>query len=166
MTASIKGADRSGFKAGLVPVLRADDNPPVTRFKTWRHSGWIFLGMALMALSCGGDSSPTQPTNPGGGGGGGGQTVTVTITANGADQRALTITPGMRVIFVNNDSRPHEMTSDPHPSHEDCPELNQVGFLNPGQQRESGNLVFTRTCGFHDHANPGTQSLQGRITIR
>ena len=67
----------------------------------------------------------------------------------------------MRVVFVNNDSRPHEMTSDPHPSHEDCPELNQVGFLNPGQQRESGNLVFTRTCGFHDHANPGTQSLQG-----
>ena len=82
------------------------------------------------------------------------------------DQRSLTIQPGMRVVFVNNDSRPHEMTSDPHPSHEDCPELNQVGFLNPGQQRESGNLVFTRTCGFHDHANPGTQSLQGTVTIR
>jgi plastocyanin len=117
---------------------------------------------ALMAVSCGGDSSPTQPTPPGGGS----QTVTITVTANGADQRAVTIQPGMRVVFVNNDSRPHEMTSDPHPSHEDCPELNQVGFLNPGQQRESGNLVFTRTCGFHDHANPGTQSLQGRITIR
>jgi plastocyanin len=115
-----------------------------------------------MAVSCGGDSSPTQPTPPGGGS----QTVTITVTANGADQRAVTIQPGMRVVFVNNDSRPHEMTSDPHPSHEDCPELNQVGFLNPGQQRESGNLVFTRTCGFHDHANPGTQSLQGRITIR
>jgi plastocyanin len=118
--------------------------------------------MALMAVSCGGDSSPTQPTPPGGGS----QTVTITITANGADQRAVTIQPGMRIVFVNNDSRPHEMTSDPHPSHEDCPELNQVGFLNPGQQRESGNLVFTRTCGFHDHSNPGTQALQGRITIR
>jgi plastocyanin len=114
-----------------------------------------------MAVSCGGDSSPTQPTPPAGGS----QTVTITVTANGADQRAVTIQPGMRVVFVNNDSRPHEMTSDPHPSHEDCPELNQVGFLNPGQQRESGNLVFTRTCGFHDHVNPGTQSLQGRITI-
>jgi plastocyanin len=123
------------------------------------------LTIAFVAVSCGGDSSPTQPTNPGGGGGGG-QTVTITITASGADRRSVTITPGMRVVFVNNDSRAHEMNSDPHPSHEDCPELNQVGFLNPGQQRESGNLVFTRTCGFHDHANPGTQSLQGAITIR
>ena len=92
--------------------------------------------------------------------------MTITITASGASQRAVTIQPGMRVVFVNNDSRAHEMNSDPHPSHEDCPELNQVGFLNPGQQRESGNLVFTRTCGFHDHANPGTQSLQGTVTIR
>ena len=53
-----------------------------------------------MAVSCGGDSSPTQPTNPGGGGGGD-QTVTITITASGADHRAVTITPGMRVVFVN-----------------------------------------------------------------
>jgi hypothetical protein len=132
----------------------------VTRLET----GLGVFSIALMAVSCGGDSSPTQPTPPGGGGGN--QTATITITANGADQRALTIQPGMRVIFVNNDSRPHEMNSDPHPSHEDCPELNQVGFLNPGQQRESGNLVFTRTCGFHDHANPGTQALRGTVTIR
>jgi len=120
--------------------------------------------VTLMAVSCGGDSSPTQPTPPGGGGGN--QTVTITITASGASQRSVNITPGMRVVFVNNDSRPHEMNSDPHPSHEDCPELNQVGFLNPGQQRESGNLVIARTCGFHDHANPGTQSLTGNIVIR
>ena len=73
--------------------------------------------------------------------------MTITITASGASQRSVNITPGMRVVFVNNDARPHEMNSDPHPSHEDCPELNQVGFLNPGQQRESGNLVIARTCG-------------------
>jgi plastocyanin len=141
-------------------VAREDDNPAVTRLKT----GLGCLALGLMAVSCGGDSSPTQPTNPPPGGGN--QTVTITITASGASQQAVTVTPGMRIVFVNNDSRAHEMTSDPHPSHEDCPELNQVGFLNPGQQRESGNLVVTRTCGFHDHANPGTQSLQGRITIR
>ena len=35
--------------------------------------------------------------------------------------------------FVNNDSRSHEMFSDPHPEHTDCPEINQVGFLSPGQ---------------------------------
>jgi hypothetical protein len=132
----------------------------VTRLET--SLGFVWL--ALIAVSCGGDSSPTQPTPPPGGGGN--QTVTITITASGASQRSVNLQPGMRVVFVNNDSRPHEMSSDPHPSHEDCPELNQVGFLNPGQQRESGNLVFARTCGFHDHANPGTQSLTGSIIIR
>jgi plastocyanin len=116
-----------------------------------------------MSISCGGDSAtpPTNPTPPTGNG-----MTTITISASGVDLRTVTIAPGSRVRFVNNDSRAHEMDSDPHPSHEDCPELNQVGFLNPGQQRDSGNLVDLRACGFHDHANPGTQSLRGTITIR
>jgi hypothetical protein len=41
-----------------------------------------------------------------------------------------------------------------------------VGFLSPGQSRETGNLVVARTCGFHDHDIPGSASLQGTITIR
>ena len=60
----------------------------------------------------------------------------------------------------------HWMASDPHPTHEDCPELNTVGVLQPGERRTSGNLVTTRTCGFHDHDNPGTRSLQGTVTIQ
>jgi hypothetical protein len=58
------------------------------------------------------------------------------------------------------------MTSDPHPEHDQCPEINQVGFLSAGQSRETGNLVTARTCGFHDHDDPFTQSLQGQIVIR
>ena len=46
------------------------------------------------------------------------------------------------------------MTSDPHPEHTDCPELNQIGFLNTGQSRPSGNLNTARRCGIHDHSNP------------
>jgi len=78
----------------------------------------------------------------------------------------MTVPNGSRVLFVNSDVRPHDMTSDPHPTHEDCAELNQVGFLSPGQRRESGNLVVSRRCGFHDHENPGTEALQGTITIQ
>jgi hypothetical protein len=125
------------------------------------QAGWLALLVVATAISCGGDSSPTQPTPPGGG-----PAATVTITAAGADPRTVNVPAGGRILFINNDSRPHEMNSDPHPSHEDCPELNQVGHLNPGQQRESGNLVLTRTCGFHDHVNPGTMALRGTITIR
>ena len=58
------------------------------------------------------------------------------------------------------------MTSDPHPDHTLCPEINQVGLLQPNQSRETGNLVIERTCGFHDHNDPNNAALQGRIVIR
>jgi hypothetical protein len=58
------------------------------------------------------------------------------------------------------------MTSDPHPEHSDCPEINQVGFLSAGQSRETGNLVTVRTCGYHDHDDPGATRLQGSILIK
>ena len=46
------------------------------------------------------------------------------------------------------------MTSDPHPEHTDCLEINNIGFLSPGQTKETGNLNTVRTCGYHDHGNP------------
>ena len=58
------------------------------------------------------------------------------------------------------------MDSDPHPEHTDCPELNQIGHLEPGQSRQSGNLNIARTCGIHDHIDPDTASLKGTITIQ
>lgn len=92
--------------------------------------------------------------------------VTITITATGANPRAVTVSPGSRVSFVNNDSRVHEMYSDPHPEHTSCPEFDQVGHLAPGQSRTTGNLNAARTCGFHDHANFENTSLRGSVVIR
>jgi plastocyanin len=102
-------------------------------------------------------STPNNPSNP----------FTITISTSGTvSPKQLTVPPGARVLFVNNQSRPHNMTSDPHPDHLDCPELNQVGLLNAGQSRESGNLVIVRTCGFHDHDDPDNVNLRGSIIIR
>jgi hypothetical protein len=70
------------------------------------------------------------------------------------------------VTFVNNDSRSHDIASDPHPEHTACPAINQAGFLQPGQRRETGNLVTVRTCGFHDHDQPSNTALQGEIIVR
>ena len=58
------------------------------------------------------------------------------------------------------------MTSDPHPEHDDCPALNQVGVLLNGQNRETGNLITVRTCGFHDHEDPDNANVKGRIVVR
>lgn len=93
-------------------------------------------------------------------------TTTVTISSTGASPRNIEVAAGSRVRFVNQDARSHNMTSDPHPEHNECLEINQVGFLASGQSRETGNLVQPRTCGFHDHDNPEILSLYGQIVIR
>ena len=80
--------------------------------------------------------------------------------------QAITVTRGGQLTIINQDSRSHDMTSDPHPSHTDCPELNQIGTLNTGQQRQSGNLNTARTCGMHDHSDPDRASLKATITIQ
>lgn len=91
---------------------------------------------------------------------------TFTIANNNVEPKELQISAGQRVRFVNNDSRAHTMTSDPHPEHTDCPEINQVGFIQPGQTRETGNFVTAQSCGFHDHDLPGVAGLRGRIVVR
>jgi plastocyanin len=80
--------------------------------------------------------------------------------------RSITVAPGTRVTFINNDAITHEMTSDPHPTHEDCPAIDQVGFIAVGQTKLTGNLNVVRTCGFHDHNRPETASLTGTIIVR
>lgn len=122
------------------------------------------LFLAVLIVACGGSGS--SPTGPSPTPGNTEPSATVTITASGANPAKVTIPTGGRVLYINNDSAAHWVASDPHPSHEDCPELNSVGVLQPGERRTSGNLVTTRSCGFHDHDNPGTRSLQGTVTIQ
>ena len=58
------------------------------------------------------------------------------------------------------------MSSDPHPQHTDCTEINQVGFLSSGESRQTGNFNTARTCSYHDHIQSRNTSLQGTITIQ
>jgi plastocyanin len=131
----------------------------------------LFVALAIAAASCGGGDSPSSPSpaptpaptptpTPGG------STATITITSAGVSPRSVTIAVGGRVNFVNNDTRVHDMSSNPHPEHTDCPAINQAGFLQPGQSRETGNLTTPRTCGFHDHNRDTDTTLQGTIVIQ
>lgn len=119
-------------------------------------------GVYLLLTACGSwGKSPTAPQTPPPPSG-----PTVTISGGRATPGAIEIPVGGRLTIVNNDGVSHDMGSDPHPSHEDCPELNQIGMLAPGQNRTSGNLVEARTCGMHDHLRPLVTALHIRITIR
>jgi plastocyanin len=141
----------------------------VARIALWMSA----LGLAATVIACGGGyknpNNPSPPAGGGGGTGGGGSTgvsnIVVTITSTGASVSATTLTAGGTITWINNDNRAHDMESDPHPQHTDCPTLGS-GDLNPGTQRTSAAVTSVRTCGFHDHLNPGTQALEGRITVQ
>ena len=114
---------------------------------------------AVTFAGCGGGASDPSP-------GPAPSTVTITITNGVASPRTFTVPRGGQVIFTNNDTVVHEMYSDPHPEHTDCPEFDSVGRLAPNQTRQTTNLATARTCGFHDHLNPNTSGLRGSITIQ
>lgn len=140
-----------------------------------RHTIAMGLGaaivVALTAAACGGGSSsstpstptsptnPTTPTTPTNG-------ATITIGADGrVSPASVTITRGSRVTMINSHNRPHDMSSDPHPEHTQCPDLTW-GFLQPGQQVTSGNMNTARTCGYHDHGEPDAAGLKGSVIIQ
>ena len=112
-------------------------------------AGWLAI-----AMGCGSSMSPSP--NP---------AATVTITSSGVSPVEVRIASGGRVTFLNNDARPHAMSSDPIQVHTDCPSINDVGFLNPGQQGSTGVLTVRRTCGFHDHTNETDPIFKGRIIV-
>jgi plastocyanin len=135
---------------------------------TWGFLAAVALSAVMIACGGGGSGSGTTPSptptptpspTPA-------PTNTITIANNAVSPANITIARGSQVTFANNDNRTHDMQSDPHPEHTDCPELMQVGFLNPGQSRTSGNLNTARTCGYHDHNQDTVASLKGTITIQ
>ena len=120
----------------------------------------ILAGVAFVAAACGsGGSSPDPAGSPT-------SATTITVSATGANPRNIVVSRGTQVTFVNADGSVHEMYSDPHPEHTDCPEFDSVGRLTPGQTRQTTNLVDIRTCRFHDHLNPDNAALKGSVTIQ
>lgn len=116
------------------------------------------IAVSLIAglAACGGDT-PASPSP---------DTPTITISATGVSPTEVRIAKGGRVNFRNTDVRPHAMSSDPITTHTDCPPINDVGTLTPGQSRTTGALDVARTCGFHDHTNELDTSFKGTIIIQ
>ncbi len=119
----------------------------------------LLLGVWICALAVACGNSTTAPSTPPA------ATNLITITSSGVNPKSIAVPRGSQVTFVNNDSRTHDMQSNPHPEHNDCPELAQVGFLRVGESRQSGNLNIAMTCGYHDNQNEGNNLLRGTIIV-
>ena len=91
----------------------------------------------------------------------------MTITATGVSPNLMTIAVGATVTFVNNDTSNHDILGGPDLEHRDCPEIDNVGFLTPGQSRQTQVFTRARTCDFHDHVfHTQTSIFNGRIVIQ
>lgn len=92
-------------------------------------------------------------------------TPTVRITSSGVNPTEIVVSVGEQVLFINNDSQPHDVAGGPDIAHPDCREIDAVGFLVPGQSRQTAPLPVARTCDYHDHSNHAP-IFTGRIVIR
>ena len=119
------------------------------------------VSMAVWLHGCGGSSSPTSPSTstP--------TTPTLTVTDTGVSPQELQISVGQQVMIVNNGASIHEIQSNMHETHGDCPPMNTPGVLNPGQSGLTGAFTLAGSCGFHDHQNPppGNDSFQGFVLV-
>ena len=132
----------------------------------------LAVGTLVTMSACGG-SSPSSPSGSGGSavvgstGTVGAIGATITIGANSAvSPSQVTIAVGQSVTFVNNDTRSHEMASDPHPAHTSCPSIGNVGLLAAGQSKSTFGFSKGGSCGFHDHNNSDSAGLKGRIVVQ
>ena len=135
----------------------------------WRKllSSLVTIALAATASTCGGGPSstgvmtPTTPTPapvaP--------VVPTITISPSGVSPREITVSVGDRVTFINNDVQPHDPAGGPDPATPDCREIDAVGFLVPGQSRQTALLPIARTCDYHDHSHHAP-IFNGRIIIR
>lgn len=141
-----------------------------------RDIGKRFVGpltALAMVAACGG-SSPSAPSGGGGGtvivrdgGATGASGATITITAAGVSPASVTVVVGQTVTFINSDTRPHEMASNPHPQHGTCPSIEAgLGSLGAGQTKMTRAFANAGSCGYHDHLNDASNSLKGTITVQ
>ena len=70
-----------------------------------------------------------------------------------------------QVRFVNNDTVNRQINSNPFPAHDDCPPINEVGVLTPGQSKMTAVLSLAGTCGFHEHLTEGAAAFLGGILV-
>ena len=127
----------------------------------------LAAGLCAAVGGCGGGSgggaSSNTPTGPSGTTPSVG--ATVTITSAGVNPQQIRIQAGEVVRFVNNDSVAHVPSSNPHPTHHDCPGVNNVGTLQAGAGANTSAFTTTRSCGFHDHNNPDDSRFAGQILV-
>ena len=168
----IAGRRSQGCQFFLFAILPSCNSPfQPSHSRNFVAAVWAIVLVATMIAGCGSGtvapssgltvpapSSPSGPPPPNNG-------AAISVPSTGFSIRDVHILQGFRLTFVNGDIEPHDIMSDPFHVHTDCPEINVVGFLTPGQSRTSDPLNTIRTCGFHDHDHEGDERFHGTVSV-
>lgn len=128
-----------------LPVVTPQSPPRRRRIARW-------LTLAALVLLVGGgsvfwlirDNSDVAEAAP---------AATVEITADGFSPQTIKVKKGQSVVWVNKDTTPHQVASDPYPSGDVLPELNSGEPLAEGESY-SAMLENAGTFTYHDHLDP------------
>ena len=88
--------------------------------------------------------------------------ATVTINNAGFIPATIKIQQGQQVVWINTDTKDHQISADPHPSHSSLPALSETSKL---LSEESMSFIFEKsgTYTYHDELPPLT--LKGTVIV-
>ena len=112
----------------------------------------IAIGVALLVHHK--PNSLTNSSNP---------PAYVSITSNGFDPATITIKPNKAVVWTNNDTKAHQVASDPYPSDNALAGFKSASAINNGQ---TYSFVFNKagSYSYHDDKNPST--FKGTVVVK
>ncbi len=89
----------------------------------------------------------------------------VTITKDGMIPATITVIKGSQITFINTDIKPHQIASDPHPTHDGLPGFDSEEAL---KKDESFSFIFENSGKFsyHDHLNPNNSKFTGTVIVQ
>lgn len=89
----------------------------------------------------------------------------VSITPQGVSPQTLHLDAPVTVTFTNDDRVAHRLLPAPEVGFGDCPEMLQLGTLEPAQKGtvvlKTGGLI----CAYHDSAGPTDVAFKGLLVI-
>lgn len=111
----------------------------------------VFLGYVWLQSSKDGKPAPQTPNTADSSATT--QQSAIVITKDGFSPATVRVQKGTTVTWTNQDDSPHQVTSDPHPTHEALPGLDSEEALAKG---DSFSFTFEQpgTFTYHDHLNP------------
>lgn len=87
------------------------------------------------------------------------------ITPAGVSPQVLHLDAPVTVTFTNTDQVAHRLEAAPELAYGDCPEMNRLATLQPGQQ---GSVTLSQhgfICAYKDAARPTDMPFQGAIVL-